>query len=102
MVEIDDPSEMTIGEFVIWYLETHKRAYVHQMLDAFNELRKNSPTKRQMKYSSFRTIVWNMKYDGYIKSVKKRDEDDPFEKSYYTLTGKPYASGTKTRPNKGR
>jgi len=101
MVDIDDPSNMTIGEFVIWYLGNHKRAYVHQMLDAFNELRKNSPTKRQMKYSSFRTIVWNLKTDGYIKSVgKKGNGDDPFEKSYYALTGKLYTPGIRGRPQK--
>ena len=42
-----------------------------------------------MKYSSFRTIVWNLKSDGYIKSVgRKGNGDDPFEKSYYALTGK--------------
>ena len=41
----DDPSNMTIGEFIIWYLGKHKKAYVHQMLDAFNELRKTLQQK---------------------------------------------------------
>ena len=97
---IDNPSTMTIGEFIIWYIGNNKRAYIHEMLDAFNEIRKNSPIKRQMKYSSFRTIVWNLKTKGYIKSLKKRDPEDPFEKSYYALTKKTYTPGIRGRPQK--
>lgn len=92
-------SKLTIGEYILWHLEKYGEAYVHEMLTAYNELRRKSSSKRIMKYSSFRTIVWNLKNDGYIK-CDERDPCDPFAKSFYTLTGKHRAKVVRGRPKR--
>jgi hypothetical protein len=92
-------SDLPIAPFIIWYIGSHGKAYVKEILDAYNNARATSSSKRQMKYSSFRTIVWNLKRDGYIMSVGRSGYgDNPFDKSYYSLTNKKYEIKVRGRP----
>jgi hypothetical protein len=82
---------VTIDDFIIAYLGNHRRgkAYVHEMLDAYNYQYRAG--KKPAKYTSFRTIVWNLKDEGVIASVSAPPGDEDrggFPKSYYALTGK--------------
>lgn len=92
-------ADLPMAPFIIYYLGMHKKAYVKEMLDAYNKLRDKSTSKRKMKYSSFRTIVWNLKNDGYIKPAGRSGYgDSPFDKSYYVLTTKRYEIKVRGRP----
>jgi hypothetical protein len=85
------PSHVTIDDFIIMYLRQHRlgKAYVHEMLDAYNM--KYRYGKKPAKYTSFRTVVWNLKDEEVIvpTTAPLGDEDrGGFPKSYYALTGK--------------
>lgn len=86
--------ELTIAEFILQYLGKHREAYVHEMLNAFN----NQSSRKQMKYTSFRTIVWNLKEDGYITLARQEDTGRGYPRSYYRPTGKSYEKGVRGRP----
>jgi len=88
-------SHTTIEEFIFAYLGDKGKAYVHEMLNAYNARHlSNKPAK----YTSFRTIVWNLKDDGVIVPTEPprwATDSGGFPKSYYTLTGKPLVKKTK-------
>lgn len=68
--------------FVLDYLRRYRKAYIYEMFVAYNFY-----TPEPVKYTSFKTIVHNLKRDGYI-SVLFRDLEHGYPKTYYRLTKK--------------
>jgi hypothetical protein len=82
VVSPDTRKDMTIKEYVVWYLGNVKRkAFVHEMFRDFTLY----SSKKPMKYTSFRTEVAWLKKKGHIVSAGRENDDDPFAKSYYKL-----------------